>query len=54
MSNKNLTHLHVHTFYSLLDGMGSPEERVIRAKELGMKEAWDKTTIRCRTVLDMG
>lgn len=32
----NLTHLHVHTFYSLLDGMGSPEERVIRAKELGM------------------
>ena len=33
----NLTHLHVHTFYSLLDGMGSPEERVIRAKELGMK-----------------
>lgn len=35
--NKNLTHVHVHTFYSLLDGMGSPEERVIRAKELGMK-----------------
>ena len=35
--SKNLTHVHVHTFYSLLDGMGSPEERVIRAKELGMK-----------------
>ena len=33
----NFTHLHVHTYYSLLDGMGSPEERVIRAKELGMK-----------------
>lgn len=36
MSN-NFTHLHVHTYYSLLDGMGSPEERVIKAKELGMK-----------------
>lgn len=36
MSN-NFTHLHVHTYYSLLDGMGSPEERVLKAKELGMK-----------------
>ena len=30
------THLHVHTWYSLLDGMGSPAEKVARAKELGM------------------
>jgi DNA polymerase-3 subunit alpha len=27
----------MHTYFSFLDGMGSPEERVIRAKELGMK-----------------
>lgn len=33
----NFVHIHNHTYYSLLDGMGSPEERVIRAKELGMK-----------------
>ena len=33
----NFVHLHVHTYYSLLDGMGSPEERVLKAKELGMK-----------------
>ena len=32
----NFTHIHNHTYYSLLDGMGSPEERVIKAKELGM------------------
>ena len=30
------THLHVHTEYSLLDGMGKVEELVSRAKELGM------------------
>ena len=35
--NKNFVHLHLHTYYSLLDGMGSPEERVLKAKELGMK-----------------
>ena len=33
---KNFVHIHNHTFYSFLDGMGSPEERVLRAKELGM------------------
>ena len=37
MINKNFTHIHLHTYYSLLDGMGSPEERVLKAKELGMK-----------------
>ena len=34
--NKVFTHIHLHTYFSLLDGMGSPEERVLRAKELGM------------------
>lgn len=34
---KNFTHIHCHTHYSLLDGMGSPLERVLRAKELNMK-----------------
>ena len=34
---KNFVHIHNHTYYSLLDGMGSPEERVKKAKELGMK-----------------
>ena len=34
---KNFVHIHDHTYFSLLDGMGSPEERVLRAKELGMK-----------------
>ena len=34
---KSFIHIHLHTYYSLLDGMGSPEERVLRAKELGMK-----------------
>ena len=28
-------HLHVHTHYSTLDGLGKPEEYVLRAKELG-------------------
>lgn len=36
-SSENFTHLHLHTYYSFLDGMGSPEERVQRAKELGME-----------------
>lgn len=35
--SKNFVHIHNHTYFSLLDGMGSPEERVIKAKELGMK-----------------
>ena len=33
---KAFAHLHVHTEYSLLDGMGKIEELVPRAKELGM------------------
>lgn len=34
---KNFTHIHCHTDYSMLDGLGSPLERVLRAKELNMK-----------------
>ena len=30
------THLHVHTEYSLLDGMGRISQLVERAKDLGM------------------
>ena len=30
-------HLHVHTHYSTLDGLGKPEEYVLHAKELGQK-----------------
>lgn len=37
IKSKDFTHIHVHTYYSFLDGMGSPEEKVIRAKELGHK-----------------
>lgn len=33
----NFVHTHLHTYHSLLDGAGSPEERVKRAVELGMK-----------------
>lgn len=36
VDKKVFTHIHLHTYFSLLDGMGSPEERVLRAKELGM------------------
>lgn len=36
-TSKNFVHTHLHTYYSLLDGMGSPEERILRAKELGME-----------------
>jgi len=32
----NFTHLHVHTEYSLLDGLGKIKELVARSKELGM------------------
>lgn len=32
----NLTHLHLHTSYSFLDGFNSPAEAAKRAKELGM------------------
>lgn len=33
---KNVVHIHGHDWHSFLDGCGSPEERVSRAKELGM------------------
>lgn len=29
--------LHNHTYYSLLDGYGSPKEMLDRAKEIGLK-----------------
>ena len=33
----NFCQLHIHTYYSLLDGIPSPEEYVKKAKEVGMK-----------------
>ena len=33
---KNFVHLHVHSHYSLLDGLGTPAQIVERAKEMGM------------------
>lgn len=33
---QNYTELHLHTYYSLLDGLNSPAEYMVRAKELGM------------------
>ena len=36
MSN-NFVHIHVHDNYSFLDGLGSPEEKVLKVKDLGMK-----------------
>lgn len=35
--SKEFIHTHVHSYYSYLDGMGSPEEKVLKAKELGHK-----------------
>lgn len=32
----NYTELHLHDYYSTLDGLNSPEEYMVRAKELGM------------------
>ncbi|MCF7845939.1 MAG: DNA polymerase III subunit alpha [Candidatus Peribacteraceae bacterium] len=32
----SFVHLHTHTHYSLLDGLGKPEDYLARAKELGM------------------
>ena len=34
---KTFTHLHTHSYYSLLDGIASPEELVLAAKKTGMK-----------------
>ena len=36
IGNMNYTGLHVHTHYSLFDGVATPEEYVDRAVELGM------------------
>ena len=36
MNKTDFVHLHVHTHYSLLDGLAKPGELVERAKELGM------------------
>ncbi|MDH4359088.1 MAG: DNA polymerase III subunit alpha [Candidatus Berkelbacteria bacterium] len=36
MKPEDFVHLHVHSHYSLLDGLGTPEALVLRAKELGM------------------
>ena len=33
----NFCQLHIHTYYSLLDGIPSPEEYAKKAKEVGMK-----------------
>ena len=33
----NFVHLHLHTEYSLLDGVGKIDEYIKRAKELGME-----------------
>ncbi|MGL6066761.1 MAG: PHP domain-containing protein, partial [Cetobacterium sp.] len=33
---KKFTHLHLHTEYSLLDGVGKIDDYLDRAKELGM------------------
>lgn len=35
--NKNFVHLHLHTEYSLLDGVGKIEEYIDKAKEMDMK-----------------
>ena len=32
----SFVHLHLHTHYSFLQGLGNPEDFVMRAKELGM------------------
>ena len=34
---KNFVHLHTHSYYSLLDGVSSPEELVLAARKAGMK-----------------
>ena len=34
---ETFTHLHLHTEYSLLDGVGKIDDYLKRAKELGMK-----------------
>ncbi len=36
MSESKFVNLHVHTFYSILDGLSKPEEYVKKAKEQGM------------------
>jgi len=37
MKKSDFVHLHVHSHYSLLDGLGTPKALVKRAKEMGME-----------------
>ncbi|GAG71775.1 unnamed protein product, partial [marine sediment metagenome] len=37
MDPKDFVHLHVHTHYSLLDGLAKPADLVAKAKKIGMK-----------------
>lgn len=37
MKTQEFTQLHLHTYFSILDGVASPEEYVEKAKQLGMK-----------------
>lgn len=37
MTDEKFTHVHTHSYYSLLDGLTSPKELAKRAKELGFK-----------------
>lgn len=37
MKNSDFVHLHVHSHYSLLDGLAKPADLALRAKELGME-----------------
>ncbi len=34
---KDFTHLHSHSLFSTLDGVGTPDQYITRAKQLGMK-----------------
>lgn len=37
MNNKDFAHLHVHNQYSILDGFGTEEKYITRAKEMGFR-----------------
>lgn len=40
INEEEFSHLHVHTDYSLLDGLGNVKDYVARAKELGMNAVY--------------
>ena len=42
MKSEDFVHLHNHSTYSLLEALPSPEEIVLRAKELGLDSAFVK------------